>query len=231
MLYLMFNEGYSSSFTEQPVRRDVCVDATRLCRLLMDHPAGDHPDVRALMALMCFHAARFDARTDEYGDIVILKHQDRGRWDRTLMREGFHYLGASTAGGDVGTLQLEAAIAAVHCIADSYETTNWASIVGIYDQLMDLKPSPVIALNRAIALGELHGPRAGLAALETIAGRELLEGYHHYPAALGELHLRLGEIEDAACEFARAMTITITSSPAERRFLQRKLEESRIRLE
>ncbi|MGH2361092.1 MAG: RNA polymerase sigma factor [bacterium] len=225
VLYLMFNEGYSSSFAEQPIRRDVCVEATRLCRLLMDHPAGGHPDVRALMALMCFQAARFDARTDEHGDIVILKHQDRSRWDRALMREGFHYLGESTAGGDVGTLQLEAAIAAVHCIADSYETTDRASIVKLYEQLMDLKPSPIVALNRAIALAERDGPRAGLTALETVAGRELLESYHHYPAALGELHLRLGETEDAARYFEHALSIA--SSPAERRFLQRKLEECR----
>jgi RNA polymerase sigma-70 factor (ECF subfamily) len=226
VLYLMFNEGYSSSFADQPIRRDVCVEATRLCRLLMDHPAGDHPDVRALMALMCFQAARFDARVDAHGDIVVLKDQDRSRWDRALIREGFRYLDEATDGGHVGALQIEAAIAAMHCVADSYAATDWARIVDLYDQLLDLKPSPIVALNRAIAVGERDGPRAGLTALETIPDRGALERYHHYPAALGEMHSRLGEMETAAGFFERA--IAITSSPAERRLLERKLRESKI---
>ncbi len=227
VLYLMFNEGYSSSSTDHPIRRDVCVEAMRLCRLLMDHPAGRHPDVDALMALMCFHAARFDARLDQHGDILTLRHQDRSRWDRTLIREGFRFLGRSTESGEVGSLHLEAAIAAVHCIADSYETTDWQSIVNLYDQLLEFNPSPIIALNRAIAVAELRGAREGLTALEALPHDGILERYHHFPAALGELHLRLGEVDNAARQFERA--IAMTSSPAERRLLQRKLEECRGR--
>jgi RNA polymerase sigma-70 factor (ECF subfamily) len=221
VLYLMFNEGYSASFAELPIRRDVCVEAMRLCKLLTEHPAGQHPGAFALMALMCFHAARFDARLDDGGHLLMLKSQDRSQWDRTLLAEGFRYLDRSARGDEIDEIQLEAGIAATHCSAESYEQTNWGLIVHLYDLLLAIKPSPVVALNRAIALAEVQGTRAALDALAAIREHEVLETYPFYPATLGELHLRLGDVDEAAHHLARA--IALTSSPAEKRFLQEKL--------
>ncbi len=222
VLYLMFNEGYSASFTDHPIRKDVCVEAMRLCKLLTEHPAGQHPGAFALMALMCFHAARFDARLDDSGHLLMLKSQDRSKWDRTLITEGFRYLDRSASGDEIDEIQLEAGIAALHCVAESYERTDWARIVQLYDLLLAIKPSPIVALNRAIALAEVLGPRAALDALEAIPERGTLESYRFYPATLGELHLRLGDLEEAARHLERA--IALSSSPAEKHFLRGKVD-------
>ena len=227
VLYLMFNEGYSASFTESPIRRDVCVEAMRLCKLLTEHPAGNHPGAFALMALMCFHAARFDARLDDSGHLLMLKVQDRSKWDRDLIDEGFRYLERSASGGEIDEIHLEAGIAGLHCVAESYEKTDWARIVYLYDLLLQIKPSPVVALNRAIALAEVQGPRAALAAVEAIQDKDLLDSYPFLPATLGELHLRLGEYDEAAQHLERA--IALTSSPAEKHFLRQKRQASQER--
>ena len=173
------------------------------------------------MALMCFHAARFDARLDEDGHLLTMRHQDRGRWDRQLIGQGFRYLEASAAGDDVSHVHLEAGIAALHCAAETYEGTNWEEIVGLYDHLMTIRPTPIVALNRAVAVGERDGAEAGLAAIRAIPEAETLEGYHLLPATLGEMHLRLGELGEARRCFERACALT--SSRAERELLKRKL--------
>jgi len=221
VLYLMFNEGYNSSFAENPIRKDVCVEAMRLGKLLSEHPVGRHPMTAALIALMCFHAARFDARIDDDGQILTLRYQDRRRWDRALISEGFRYLERSAFGLEVSHIHLEAGIAAVHCIADSYERTDWKEIVSLYDRLMAIGPTPIVALNRAIAIGKRDGPGAGLAAINAIPDTEPLESYYLFPAALGEMHLQLGKLEEAKRFFERACSLT--SSPAERQHLWRKL--------
>ena len=221
VLYLMFNEGYNSSFAENPIRKDVCMEAMRLGQLLSVHPVGRHPMTAALMALMCFHAARFGARLDEDGHLLTMRHQDRGRWDRHLVGEGFRYLEESASGSDVSHVHLEAGIAALHCAAETYESTNWEEIVRLYDHLMMIRQTPIVALNRAIAIGERDGAEAGLAAIHAIAGVKSLEGYHLLPAALGEMHLQLGQLQEARRFFERACALT--SSRAERQLLQRKL--------
>ena len=221
VLYLMFNEGYSASFAEHPIRRDVCLEAMRLGKLLTEHPAGSHPPAFALMALMCFHAARFDARLDSSGGLLMLKSQDRSRWDQALIGEGFRYLERSASGGEIDEIHLEAGIAAVHCVADSYEGTDWPRIAQLYDLLLEIKPSPIIALNRAIALAEVRGAQAALDALRAIPRQGVLEAYHLYPAALGEMHFRLGEYTEAARHLERA--IALTTSRAEKHYLQEKL--------
>jgi RNA polymerase sigma-70 factor (ECF subfamily) len=221
VLYLMFNEGYSASFAEHPIRQDVCVEAMRLCLLLTRHPAGADPATFALMALMCFHAARLDARVDSDGNLLLLADQDRSRWHRGLIAEGVRYLRRSGTGDRLDETHLEAGIAALHCLADSYDRTDWDGIVRLYDALLELRPSPVVALNRAIALAERDGPRAALDALEAVLDEPVLRHYHLLPATLGELHLRLGRRQDAAGHFRRALALT--SSPAEKRFLERKL--------
>jgi RNA polymerase sigma-70 factor (ECF subfamily) len=221
VLYLMFNEGYNSSFAEDPIRKDVCMEAMRLGQLLGEHPIGQRPMTAALMALMCFHAARFDARLDEDGHLLTMRHQDRGRWDRRLVGEGFRYLEESASGDEASYVHLEAGIAALHCAAETYERTNWEEIVRLYDHLMAIHPTPIVALNRAIAIGERDGAEAGLAAIGAIADIDALGGYHLLPAALGEMHLQLGQLEEARRFFERACALT--SSRAERQLLQRKL--------
>jgi len=221
VLYLMFNEGYSASFSEYPIRKDVCLEAMRLCLLLTQHPAGADPATFALMALMCFHAARLDARVDGHGDLLVLRDQDRSRWNRALIVEGMDYLRRSGSGERVDEVHLEAGIAALHCLADSYDRTDWDGIIRLYDALLDLRPSPVVALNRAIAVAERDGPRAALDALEAILDEPVLRHYHLLPATLAELHLRLGHLDNATLHFRRALALT--SSPTEKRFLERKL--------
>jgi RNA polymerase sigma-70 factor (ECF subfamily) len=209
VLYLTFNEGYNASFVEQPIRRDVCLEAMRLGHVLTEHPAGRRPGAFALMALMCFHAARFDARVDGDGHLVTLAHQDRGRWNAALIAEGFRHLGRSAEGIELSEVHIEAGIAALHC-----QAPTWAA-----------KPSPVVALNRAIALAELRGPRAGLAALRAIPDAGILGRYHLLPATYGDFYLRLGELGEAAAHLARA--IALTASRAERELLQAKLAACR----
>jgi predicted RNA polymerase sigma factor len=225
VLYLMFNEGYNSSFAADPIRKDVCLEAMRLGQLLGEHPIGRHPMTAALMALMCFHAARFDARLDEDGHLLTMRYQDRGRWDRQLVGEGFRYLEESASGSDVSHVHLEAGIAALHCAAETYERTNWEEIVRLYDHLMTIRPTPIVALNRAIAIAERDGAEAGLAAIRAISGVKSLEAYHLLPATLGEMHLQLGQFGEARRFFERACALT--SSRAERQLLQRKLADCR----
>jgi RNA polymerase sigma-70 factor (ECF subfamily) len=221
VLYLMFNEGYNASFSETPIRRDVCVEAMRLCKLLTEHPAGRHPATYGLLALMCFHAARFDARVGRDGELLMLKSQDRTRWNRTLIEEGFRWLDASASGGTAHSTQIEAGIAGMHCLAPAYEQTDWAHIVELYDALFVLDPSPIVGLNRAIAVAELRGAQAGLDAIAALGNRKVLESYYLYAAVLGELYLRLGALDAAREHLTRA--IAMTSSPAEKRFLEGKL--------
>ena len=221
VLYLMFNEGYNSSFAEDPIRKDVCLEAMRLGQVLGEHPIGRHSMTAALVALMCFHAARFDARLDDDGHLVTMRHQDRGRWDRRLVAEGFRYLEESASGSDVGHVHLEAGIAALHCAADTYERTNWLEIVRLYDHLMAIRPTPIVALNRAIAIGERDGAEAGLRAIRAIHDLDALDRYYLLPAALGEMHLQLGHLEEAGRFFERASALT--SSRAERQLLRQKL--------
>jgi len=221
VLYLMFNEGYKTTTEESPIRKDLCLEAMRLCKLLTEHPAGQHPATFGLMALMCFHAARFDARLDDRGQLLMLSAQDRRRWQRELIDEGFRYLDRS-ASNTVHAIQVEAGIAAFHCMATRYEDTDWARIVMLYDSLLVLNPSPIVALNRAIAVAEVHGPQAALETLAAIPERGALEAYPFYPAALGEMYRRLGQKAIAATYFARA--IDLTASPPERHFLRQKLD-------
>ena len=215
-LYLLFNEGYHGS--GEPVRAGLCSEAMRLCGLLADHPACATPRTMALMALMCFHAARLPGRAAEDGSLVLLEDQDRSSWDRPLIQRGFDLLDASAEGEEMCEYHLEAGIASEHCAAPSLPETNWARIVDLYGLLLAMRPSPIVALNRAIALGELQGPDAGLGALP---GKEELAGYPFLPAAAGRMHLRAGRREQAAASFRDASRLA--RNPAEARLFERCL--------
>jgi RNA polymerase sigma-70 factor (ECF subfamily) len=224
-IYLLFNEGYHGSRSDQTVREDLCSEAIRLALLLSEHPKGDAPKTHALLSLLCFHTARLPGRIDDGGALIQLELQDRSSWDRDLIGRGFLFLGKASMGKELSEYHLEAAIAALHCAAPSYEQTEWRKILELYDLLYRLTPSPIVALNRAIALGKALGPEEGLAELEKIPAPVKLNEYPFYPAAQGEFHLLAGRPAEARRYFEKA--VTLARSPCETDFFERKLTACR----
>ncbi len=222
-LYLLFNEGYHGASAELPVRGELCAEAMRLTALLREHPPAATPATHALAALMCLHAARIPARVDAAGDLSALVEQDRSRWDQSLASEGLALLEQSAAGDEVSAYHVEAAIAAVHASASSVEATDWGAIVSLYDRLLSIAPSPVVALNRAIAVAQREGPERGLAEIDAIADRERLAAYPFYAAARGELELRRGDRAAARRHWLAALSLA--RSDGERRFVTRRLTQ------
>jgi RNA polymerase sigma-70 factor (ECF subfamily) len=220
-VYLLFSEGYHGAHAQQVVREELCQEALRLGLLLTRLPAAAGPDTQALLSLLCFHAARLDSRLADDGGLLLLAEQDRGRWDRELVAEGFRRLGASAEGDRLGRWHLEAAIAGQHASAPSLERTDWPAIRRLYDLLLRLRPSPVVALNRAIAIGMAEGPEAGLQALATIPDRARLARQPFLAAAVAEFELRRGRPARAA-EALRA-ALLLARNPAEEAVLARKL--------
>jgi RNA polymerase sigma-70 factor (ECF subfamily) len=221
-IYLLFNEGYHGAHPQHAVREDLCYEALRLGALLADLPAAAVPETHALLALFCLLAARLAARLDDDGNLLLLAEQDRGRWDRELIDEGLRWLGRSAEGEALSAWHLEAAIAARHAMAASFDETDWWSIRDLYDMLMRLGPTPVVALNRAIAVGMAEGPEAGLRALADIEDRERLVRYPFLPAAIAEFEERAGRPERAA-ELLRA-ALRLVRNRAEEDVLRRKLD-------
>ena len=220
-LYLLFNEGYHG--TDTTVRGDLCHEAIRLGSLLLEAPRTALPETFALVALMCLQAARLPARLDAAGDLTPLLEQERSRWDPQLIEHGLSLLDRSATGDVLTPYHLEAAIAAAHATARSVDDTDWRQIVELYDHLMEAAPSPVIALSRAIAVGQRDGPRAGLDALASIDETDRLGRYPFYPAAIGEMQRRLGDVDAATRNFSAAAAIA--RNAAERRFLERRVSE------
>jgi RNA polymerase sigma-70 factor (ECF subfamily) len=221
-LYLLFNEGYHGASPESPVRAELCGEALRLVLLLREHSAAATPATHALGAVMCLHAARLPSRLDAAGELNPFIDQDRSRWDHALVAQGLQLLDESATGVEMSTYHVEAAIAAVHAAAPSVEETDWRAIVALYDRLMALAPSPVVALNRAIAIGQLEGPARGIQALQAIEDRERLATYPFYPAALGELELQRSRLDEARTHFREALDLA--RSDAERRYLHKRLQ-------
>lgn len=222
-IYLLFNEGYHASQVETTVRDDLCYEALRLALLLIDHPQGARPKSYALVALFCFNAARLSGRMDAAGDLVPLEDQDRSCWDQTLIGRGFEYLQKSAAEDALSEFHLEAAIAGLHSSAESFALTNWRQIQELYELLFQIKPNPVVALNRAIAIGRVAGPDQGLRALNQISGADKLAGYPFYPAARGEMHRLAGRLQQAQAEFEVALRLA--RNQAETQFFERKLRD------
>jgi RNA polymerase sigma-70 factor (ECF subfamily) len=221
-LYLLFNEGYHGASSESPVRAELCSEALRLTMLLREHAPAATPTTNALAALMCLHAGRLPARLDSAGELSAFMDQDRSLWDVKLVAQGLDLLERSAAGVEVSEYHIEAAIAAVHACARSIEETDWREIISLYDRLMKVAPSPVIALNRAIAIGQLEGPARGVKELHAIHDVERFANYPFYPAALGEFELRRGQLDEALKHFQTALSLA--RSEAERRFLQKRVQ-------
>jgi RNA polymerase sigma factor (sigma-70 family) len=223
-LYLLFNEGYKASAGERLLREELCHEAVRLTALLVEHPAGRTPRSRALLSLMLLTAARFPSRTDEHGDLLRLDDQDRSKWDQALIARGLVELVQAAQGNELSEYHLQAGIAAIHCTAADYASTDWARILRHYDELNRLKPSPVVALNRAVAVANLHGPQAGLDAVAAIPQRDRLESHYLLHAVVGELNWRLNEHRAAAESFRRALKLAVVGP--EQLYLTRLLERS-----
>jgi RNA polymerase sigma-70 factor (ECF subfamily) len=220
-IYLLFNEGYKASSGERLVRDELCHEAIRLAALVAGHPACNRPEVHALLALMLLNAARLPARTDAEGNLLLLEEQDRARWDGESIARGMRHLAASARGGEAGAYHLQAGIAACHCFAHDYASTDWPRILALYDRLLEIDASPVVALNRAVALANVHGAEAGLEAALALRAEGALDSYYLLHVVLGELESRLGRVEAAATHFQQALERT--EAATERAFLAKKL--------
>ena len=222
VLYLLFNEGYTATAGADLVRTNLCAEAIRLTRTLASL-MPDEPEALGLLALMLLHDARRAARTDRHGDLVPLEEQDRTRWDHDAIAEGRRVLGDAVRRGERGPYQVQAAIAACHVVAATPEETDWHAIVDLYDELLALTASPVVALNRAVAVAMADGPAAGLALVEELDVSGALSGYHLLAATRADLLRRLGRREPAAAAYREALELV--STDAERRYLTRRLAE------
>jgi RNA polymerase sigma-70 factor (ECF subfamily) len=208
-LYLMFNEGHKATAGDELLREDLGREAIRLTQLLVEHPAGNTPRTHALLALMLLTAARFPSRLDVQGGLLRLEEQDRGKWDQAMIARGLRHLDA----------------AALHSVAPDHAGTDWDRILAHYDALLRLRPSPIVALNRAVAVAQVHGPQAGLDAIAAMPDREQIESHYLLHAVSGELHWRLRRHDAAAASFRRARALARVGT--EQVHLERLLERTR----
>jgi RNA polymerase sigma-70 factor, ECF subfamily len=221
VLYLIFNEGYSAARGQSLMREDLCAEAIRLCRLVAE--LLEDAEVLGLLALMLLHEARRATRVDAAGDLILLEHQNRSLWDGARIVEAQALIQRALASRRIGAYVLQAAIAAVHVEAPSAGQTDWVQIVGLYDVLCRVDPSPVVALNRAVAVGMQQGPQAGLSAIEAVLGQGGLDDYHLAHAARADMQRRLGHVQAAGASYRRA--IELVQQPAERRLLEARLAQ------
>jgi RNA polymerase sigma factor (sigma-70 family) len=222
-LYLLFNEGYKASTGDRLVREELCQEAIRLVTSLTQHPATQEPRAYALLALMLLNAARLGARMDDAGNLLRLHEQDRSAWNQAMIHRGVACLRNASQGGALSVYHIEAGIAATHCLATDAWATDWPRILHLYDQLLELTGSPVTAMNRAVAVARVHGPQAGMEALDTIRQRSVLEGNHLYHAMRGTFSAELGQASAAITHFHQAAKLALL--PIEREFIARRIQE------
>ena len=220
-VYLLFNEGYHSTQHDHLIREDLIGEAIRLTQLLTEHPRTAQPQVFALLALMLFHAGRTAGRISPEGEIILLPDQDRTTWNREMIGRAMQCLERSAEGEKISVYHIEAGIAFNHAVAPDYASTNWKAIVQLYDLLISFNPSPVVALNRAVALSMVEGPEAGLKELLLLTAHPEIKNYQFYFAALGEMKFRMGNLKEAKTDFEKA--ISLTKSKAEISLLEGKI--------
>lgn len=220
-VYLLFNEGYNSTHSEQLIRQDLIDEAMMLCKLLTDNKYTQVPETYALMALMCFQSSRSDSRLTSEREIILLPYQDRSKWNNELISQGNEYLNHAAFGDTLSTYHLEAAIAFEHCSAESFKKTNWPRILELYELLCKISPSPISELNKTVAVMQVHGHKIALENLENISDKKKLETYYLYHSLLGELHSGLNHVEEAKIHLEKA--IMLTQSETEKKLLKEKI--------
>ena len=221
VLYLLFTEGYAATAGDRLIKNDLCAEAIRLAESLTESSATAQPECHALLALMLFQAARLPARTDALGDLLLLEEQDRSLWDRRMIHLGLLHLQQAARGEKLSAYHLQAEIAATHSTTESFTLTNWENILALYNLLREKQPTPVVLINRAVAVAQVEGPAAGLCALRAIPVDSQVERYPFLHAAEGEFHRRLGHCSEAEVSFQRALEFARTEP--QQRFLLRKL--------
>lgn len=228
-VYLLFNEGYNSTHHDSIIRDDLVEEALRLGKMLAEHPVTRQPETLALLALLCFQAARLYGRVDEDGNLLSIRDQNKKLWNKALIEQGAAYLRSASQGNVVSPYHLEAAIAYEHCAAISFSSTDWNKILQLYNWLYELKPDPLIAFNRLIAFGEVHGPAAALKKSDQLPDQVLLKNYYLYPAALGDWCAQIGEYDQAKAYFMTSLKLT--QSPAEKHLLEKKMKKLPVKSE
>lgn len=224
-LYLLFNEGYKASVGERMVREELCQEAIRLTRLLTEHPEVGLPRVHALLALMYLNGARLETRMDDTGNLLRMEEQDRSRWSKTMIQQGVFHLARASTGDQLSEYHLQAGISACHCLAADDRSTDWPRILELYDHLLEINPSPIIALNRAVALAKVKGPAQGIAEVENLLNQSPWESYYLTHAVLGEFERQRQDVKAAAGHFQKALRFT--EMPSERTYLNKRLQECR----
>jgi RNA polymerase sigma factor (sigma-70 family) len=220
-IYLLFNEGYNSTHSEDLIRKDLLDEAMMLARLLTENHYTQLPEVYALMALMCFHAARTDSRLSPEGEIILLPNQDRKKWDQELINAGNIFMNKAAFGEKISTYHLEAAIAFEHCTAATFAETNWQRILFYYNWLCNLSPSPISELNKAVAIMQVSGPEVALKAIEEIPDKKKLESFYLYHSFVGEIKAKLKQMP--AAKLAFEIALKLTRSEAEQKILKEKI--------
>jgi RNA polymerase sigma factor (sigma-70 family) len=222
-IYLLFNEGYSASTGNDLIRFELCEESIRLAEIIADHEGiQNKSNVHAILALMYLNSSRFKSRTNEAGAILTMAEQDRSQWDLGMMRKGFYYLEKSTINRTLSIYHILAAISAYHCAAPDFASTDWQSILSLYDKLIQIDDSPVVLLNRAIVLAKVNGPSSGLEELEKIKDSPALVTYHLFHSTQAEFHFQLNDLTRASISFEKA--IQLSPLQAEKDLLKSKLE-------
>lgn len=225
ILYLLFNEGYNSGKEDELIRRDCCVEAMRLVVLLSQHAGGNQPATFALLALMCFQASRFESRIGENNTIILLQYQDRNTWNKELIQKGFQYLNHSSQGQALTIYHIESAIAAEHCMADTFENTNWQRMLYLYDLLLEMKRTPLVRLNRAIVLAQMKQNEEAIREIWDIEEIDkLLTTQYLYSAVLGDLYSQVGDCSNARKYLTQAHDLT--TSLAEKKLIMEKIKQA-----
>ena len=220
-IYLLFNEGYSSTHTEDLIRKDVIDESIALCKMLSENKQTRIPEVFALLALMSFHASRLNSRLTRDGEIILLPEQDRSTWDGELIQQGNEYLSQAAFGDSISSYHLEAAIAFEHCTARTFEETNWSRILEYYNWLCSISPSPITELNKIVAVLHVQGAEVAFRELNSIKERKKLESYYLYHSLMGVLHSKMDDVDQAIASFKLAMQLT--HSESEKKILHSKI--------